>query len=230
MGLGSLHVERVVSCTRGIGAVALILGIGLIVWSFIMFPWNEAKRTPADWQVVIDPPDYSDSQSRPDDNMSRFNGPGLVDGSPVYAGPTQHLVDTHESRSAKMETAASLISYILPGIFLLLVSRYIARGDLWAYICVCLLCLGFVALYVTDLIAVMGFDLPIFQEPIVTETLLRPCALYLLAICINALPDARDESRIRRNRRRQQGQQPIHSIPPPTRIPPRPTGLIPPPK
>ena len=63
-----------------------------------------------------------------------------------------------------------------------------------------------------------------------TETLLRPAAVYLFALCLNALPDAREERYRRRRLRRQQGFEPIVAAAPPTRLPPRPTGLVPPSK
>jgi hypothetical protein len=50
--------------------------------------------------------------------------------------------------------------------------------------------LGFVAIYVVDLKLWLGMDLPIHEEPILFETLLRPAGLYLLVVCLNALPDA----------------------------------------
>ena len=118
-------------------------------------------------------------QPRLENNMSRFNLPAAE--SPLNAGPTRFLVDTHESRSAAKETVASCASYIVPGLLLLILSRYLSQIYFWAYICVALLCLGFVAIYVTDLIAMQGvWPFRYFSS----RCLLKRCFVQQRSICL----------------------------------------------
>lgn len=123
----------------------------------------------------------------------------------------------------------SCLFYILPGGLLLLFAWRMDKLELWAYLATSLLCLGFVVKFATAMAMAYAGQIRFYETPLPAEILLRTPAIYLFVSCLNALPDVRDEHRMRRRRNVQRGFEPIMTAqaPParPDRLPPRPTNI-----
>jgi hypothetical protein len=216
MGFGSIHVERAIYLTRLLGLWSIFLGVIVIVVSVMTLPMVELPRSPAD----LKRPALDIDSAAADSGKAQLPS--------ANANQNAGLVDTHETRSIEYETALSALTYLLPGVLLLLLSLRLAKLDLWAYVGTGIICIAFMAIYFAILGSDIVLDAPIHPEEIVVETLLRPVAVVVFVVCLNAMSDARDERR-RRNRGRvlwHGGVDPVAPpAPPPQRTPPRPAGI-----
>ena len=205
MRFTSVQTDRAVSCAKMTGIWSLVLGAIVVAWAWGSFPWTEPDASPSDWQYVT----------------------VYEPGSAAPSVPVQKRVNVHESRSLKYELIGAVTAYILPGAALIFLSRSMTRHSRWACPAVCVIGFAFIAHYVVDVIGLVAGGSSIEQEPFIAETLLRPVGIFLIAFCLNAMPDLLRRRGVGSPRR---GFQPLLNAPlaviAPPRMPPRPAGLF----
>jgi len=116
-----------------------------------------------------------------------------------------------------------LLYYVLPGILLHVFAWRMEKMNLWAYVAATVMCGGFIVKYVLVRLA-YATGQPVYSPALIFEPFLRLPSIYLMIVCLNALPNVKDEfdNRRRRNRELQRGFEPIMAAPLPPRLPPRP--------